>query len=72
MQHKETQSKLQAENTYGKTSQYLIKVFGEKNFTSKFDKLRKKLKAHKTRENLDKYRTIIAEIKVKPVCKEDT
>ena len=50
------------ENTYGKTSQYLIKIFGEKNFITKFDRLRENLKAHKTCENLDNYRSIIAEI----------
>ena len=40
---------LPIENSYGKTSQYLIKVFGEKNFIKKFDRLRKNLKTHKTR-----------------------
>ena len=59
------------ENTYGKTSQYLIKIFGEKNFITKFDRLRENLKAHKTCENLDNYSSI-AEIKVKLSCKEDT
>ena len=39
------------ENTFGKTSQYLIKIFGDSNFIRKFDRLRKNLKAHKTREN---------------------
>ena len=29
------------ENSYGKTSQYLIKILGEKNFVTKFDRLRK-------------------------------
>ena len=53
------------ENTYGKTSQYLLKIFGEKNFITKFDRLRENLKAHKTCENLDNYRSIIAEIEVK-------
>ena len=60
------------ENTYGKTSQYLIKIFGEKNFIAKFDRLRKYLKAPKTRENLGNYRSIIAEIEVKLSCNEDT
>ena len=48
------------ENTYGK------------NFITKFDKLRKNLKAHKIRENLNYYSSIIAEVKVKLVRKEDT
>ena len=48
------------ENTYGK------------NFITKFDKLRKCLKAHKTRENLNDYRSIIAEVEVKLVRKEGT
>ena len=61
----------QIENTYGKTSPYLIKIFGEKNFIKKFDRLRKNLEAHKTRENLDNYRSIMAEIEVKLSCKED-
>ena len=34
--------------------------------------LKKNLKVHKTRENLDNYRSIIAEIEVKLSCKEDT
>ena len=74
IQHKNTEQIIYmqpVENTYGKTSQYLKKIFGEKNFITKFDKLRKKLKAHKTCENLDKYRGIIAEIEVKLLCKED-
>ena len=73
IQHKNTKQIIcmqPVENTYGKTSQYLRKIFGEKNFITKFDKLRKKLKAHKTCENLDEYRSIIAEIKVKLLCKE--
>ena len=61
-----------ARRKYGKTSQYLIKIFGEKNFITKFDRLRENLKAHKTCENLDNYRSIIAEIEVKLSCKEDT
>ena len=59
------------EHTYGKTSQYLIKIFGKRNFIRKFDRLRKNLKPHKTRENLENYRNIIAEIEVKLSCKED-
>ena len=59
------------ENSYGKTSQYQIKIFGEKNFITKFDRLRKNLKAHKTRENLDNYRSITVEIEVKLSCKVD-
>ena len=74
IQHKNTEQIIYmqpVENTYGKTSQYLKKIFGEKNFLTKFDKLRKNLKAHKTCENLDEYRSIIAEIEVKLLCKED-
>ena len=48
------------ENTHGK------------NFITKFDKLRKSLKAHKTRENLNDYRSIIAEVELKLVRKEGT
>ena len=59
------------ENTYGKTSQYLIKIFGKRNFVTKSDRLSKNLKAHKTRENLENHRSIIAEIEVKLSCKED-
>ena len=59
------------ENTFGKTSQYLIKIFGERNFIRKFDRLRKNLKAHKTRENFQNYRSIIAGIEVKLSCKAD-
>ena len=59
------------ENSYGKTSQYLIKIFGEKNFIPKCDRLRKNLKEHKTRENLDNYRSITVEIEVKRSCKVD-
>ena len=62
---------LAIENSYGKTSQYQIKIFGEKNFITKFDRLRKNLKAHKTRENLDNYRSITVEIEVKLSCKVD-
>ena len=51
------------EYTYGKTSQYFI---------TKFDRLRKNLKAHKTCDNLGNCRSIIAEIEVKLSCKEDT
>ena len=59
------------ENSYGKTSQYQIKIFGEKKFITKFDRLRKNLKAHKTCENLDNYRSITVEIEVKLSCKVD-
>ena len=60
------------ENTYGKTLQYLKKIFDEKNVITKFHKQTKKLKAHKTRENHDNYWSIIADIEVKLVCKENT
>ena len=59
-------------NTYRKTSKCLIKIYGEKNFITKFDKLRKNLKTCKTRESFNDYRSIIAEIEVKLLCKEDT
>ena len=59
-------------NTYRKASKYLIKIYGEKNFIKKFEKLRKNLKTRKTRESFDDYRSIIAEIEVKLVCKEGT
>ena len=73
IQNKNTANYIHAaiRNTYGKTSQYLIKIFGERNFITKFDRLRKNLKAHKTRENLENYRSIIAGIEVKLSCKED-
>ena len=75
IQHKNTEQIIYmqpVENTYGKTSQYLIKILGEKKFITKFVRLRKNLKADKARGNLDDYMSIIAEIDVKLVCKEDT
>ena len=68
MQHKNTEQTIYMQpvkNTYQKTLQYLIKIFGEKNFITKFDKLKKNLKGHKTREDLNDYRSITAEIEVK-------
>ena len=59
------------ENTYGKTSHNLMKIFREKNFITKFDWLKINLKARKTLENLDNYKSIIAEIEVKLSGKED-
>ena len=47
-------------------------IWWKKNFITNFDKVRTKLKASKTSENLEDHRNVNAEIELKPICREDT
>ena len=56
---------------FGKTSQYLIKLFGEKDFILQFDKARKKLKLDRCHTNVSIYRDCLANTEIKVVCEEE-
>ena len=56
---------------FGKTSQDLIKLFGEEDFILQFDKARKKLKLDRSDANISIYRDCLANIEIKVVCEEE-
>ena len=56
---------------FGKTSQYLIKLFGEEDFILKFYKSRKKLKLGRCDTDISIYRDCLANVEIKVVCEEE-